>query len=159
MTPKNKPEFDRQTEVFDREVERLMWGTDDEFRGAADAIVATVTGSRTGYTLACGLADVAAALIERITNLGQVPITEHQPQSQSEVDDIMLASRFMQAAHARMSGMEPENEKPETLVIFQVFETDETGRSLAGLYGFLMITIRDLGQQVKQALVDAEGRS
>lgn len=159
MTENLNPEFAHQTAVFNQEFERLLWGTDDEFLAAADALVRTAVGRRTGYALALGLASVAHTLVAKITELGQVPVTAFHPRTPAELDDMILAARFMQAASDRAANPKPSpDEKPETLVIFDAFEADETGRSMAGLFGFLTITLREMGQQVRQAAIDAEAR-
>lgn len=152
----NNPALDHQQAVFEANWMTIMGGTHDEYVDAAAALVDTAVDSHTGYALAMGIAAVIELLVQKITELDRVPVTAHQPRSQAEYDDFILAAQFMQANHARGEITAPADIMPDTLRIFRDFEEDETGKRIAGLYAFLFESWREMGQQLVQALKDKE---
>ncbi len=143
-----------QSEVFTRHLAAIVTGTDDEYREASFAICSTATNHETGFMLAYPLAGVIRYLAMKIQDAGQTPVTAYEPRTRDEVRRFTLAARFIEAA-AHAQG---EDEKPSYELYCRIESQAEHdgGKSLASLYFILVETVRQMAQQLKQAILDKE---
>lgn len=143
-----------QTEVFQRHIDAVLTGSDEEYRTAAEAICSTATNHKTGFALAYPLGGVIRYLGLKIHDAGQRPVTAYEPQTRDEVRRFRLAARFIEAAaHGSEQDMEP------AYALYCRIESQaehDGGKSLAALYFILFDTVRQMAQQLAQAIRDQE---
>lgn len=131
----------------------MIFGTDAEYREAAMAIGSTATSHVTGFALCYALGRGLVGIAQKITELGQVPVTAHEPTDRADQRRITMAARFAQAAGHPEGG----DDKPAYDLFCQIEEQAEHDeQAMAALIFFMIDSNRQMAQQLKQALIDQE---
>lgn len=131
----------------------MIFGTDAEYREAAMAIGSTATNHVTGFALCYALARGLVGIAEKITELGQVPVTAHEPVTHADAKRITMAARFAQAAGHPEGG----DDKPAYDLFCRIEEQAEHDeKAMAALIFFMIDSNRQMAQQLKQAILDKE---
>lgn len=131
----------------------MIFGTDAEYREAAMAIGSTATNHVTGYAICYGLGRVLVGIAQKITELGQVPVTAHEPTDRADQRRITMAARFAQAAGHPETG----DDKPAYDLFCRIEEQAEhDDQAMAALIFFMIDSNRQMAQQLKQAILDKE---